>query len=251
MKIRLPQRRNQICLSLLVLMGCVLWPVNNFLCRFLIVASAVYLLAVFCLAWRKLYNAHARVANAIAAFLVATILAFCAYLSSNGGIDDTTAYGLRTIYVNELRRYEGTRYIWGGENILGIDCSGLPRKALRNALLKGAFIYGEKRCLRLAFQNWWLDASAAALANGYQNYVTWLEKEGTVSDIRANALSPGDLAITKDGVHVMVFLGEDRWISADPIQGKVIIESSAANNPWFEEKVKFYTWTVLLPYNNL
>ena len=232
-------------------MGCVLWPVNNFLCRFLIVASAVYLLAVFCLAWRKLYNVHARVANVIAAFLVATILAFCAYLSSNGGIDDTTAYGLRTIYVNELRRYEGTRYIWGGENILGIDCSGLPRKALRNALLKGAFIYGEKRCLRLAFQNWWLDASAAALANGYQNYVTWLEKEGTVSDICANDLSPGDLAITKDGVHVMVFLGEDRWISADPIQGKVIIESSAANNPWFKEKVKFYSWTVLLPYNDL
>jgi cell wall-associated NlpC family hydrolase len=153
--------------------------------------------------------------------------------------------------VNELRRYEGTRYIWGGENILGIDCSGLPRKALRNALLKGAFIYGERRCLRLALQNWWLDASAAALANGYQNYVTWLEKEGTVSDICANALSPGDLAITEDGVHVMVFLGEDRWISADPIQGKVIIESSAANNPWFKEKVKFYTWTVLLPYNNL
>ena len=232
-------------------MGCVLWPVNNFLCRFLIVASAVYLLAVFCLAWRKLYNAHARIAIAIAAFFGVTFFACSAYLSSNGGIDDTTAYGLRTIYVNELRRYEGTRYIWGGENILGIDCSGLPRKALRNALLKGAFIYGEKRCLRLAFQNWWLDASAAALANGYPYYVTRLEKEGTVSDICATDLSPGDLAITEDGVHVMVFLGEDRWISADPIQGKVIIESSAANNPWFKEKVKFYTWTVLLPYNNL
>jgi len=227
-------------------MGCFLWPVNNFLCRFLIVASAVYLLAILCLAWRRLYKAHARIA--IAALFVATILAFYAYLSLNGGIDDTTAYGLRTFYVNELSRYEGTRYIWGGENRLGIDCSGLPRKALRNALLKGAFIYGERRCLKLAIQNWWLDASAAALANGYQNYVTWLQKEGTVSDIRENALSPGDLAITEDGVHVMVFLGEDRWISADPIRGKVIIESSNANNPWFREKVKFYTWTVLLPY---
>ena len=231
-------------------MGCVLWPVNNFLCRFLIGASAVYLLAALCLAWRRLYKAHARIAIAIAALFVATILAFCAYLSLNGGIDDTTAYGLRTIYVNELRRYEGTRYVWGGENRLGIDCSGLPRKALRNALLKGAFVYGERRCLKLALQNWWLDASAAALASGYQNYVTWLEKKGTVSDIGANELYPGDLAITEDGVHVMVFLGEDRWISADPIQGKVIIESSASNNPWFKEKVKFYSWTVLLPYND-
>ena len=89
-------------------MGCVLWPVNNFLCRFLIVASAVYLLAVFCLAWRKLYNAHARIAIAIAAFFGVKFFACSAYLSSSGGIDDTTAYGLRTIYVNELRRYEGT-----------------------------------------------------------------------------------------------------------------------------------------------
>ena len=232
-------------------MGCVIWPVNNFPCRFLIVASVIYLLAALCLAWRRLYKAHVRIAIAIAALLVVTILAFGAYLSLNGGIDDNTAYGLRTIYVNELRRYEGTRYIWGGENRLGIDCSGLPRKALRNALLKGALVYGERRCLRLALQNWWLDASAAALASGYQNYVTGLGKEGTVSDICTDAFSPGDLAITEDGVHVMVFLGEDQWISADPIQGKVIIESSAANNPWFREKVKFYTWTVLLPYNNL
>ena len=177
-------------------MGCVLWPVNNSLCRYLIVASAVYLLAALCLAWKRLYKAHVRIATVIAALFVATILAFCAYLSINGGIDDTTAYGMRTIYVNELRCYEGTRYVWGGENLLGIDCSGLPRKALRNALLKGALVYGERRCLRLALQNWWLDASASALASGYQNYVTWLEKKGTVSDIRENELSPGDLAIT-------------------------------------------------------
>ena len=34
------------------------------------------------------------------------------------------------------------------------------------------------------------------ISGGYQNYVTWLEKKGTVSDIRENELSPGDLAIT-------------------------------------------------------
>ncbi|MBI3986575.1 MAG: C40 family peptidase [Lentisphaerae bacterium] len=27
-----------------------------------------------------------------------------------------------------LRRYEGTLYVWGGENRRGIDCSGLVRK---------------------------------------------------------------------------------------------------------------------------
>src|SRR5882672_11079140 len=40
---------------------------------------------------------------------------------------------LRQDYVRALRRFEGTRYIWGGENRLGIDCSGLMRTALINS----------------------------------------------------------------------------------------------------------------------
>ena len=39
-------------------------------------------------------------------------------------------------YVTELLRYEGAKYIWGGENWLGIDCSGLVRSALITANYK-------------------------------------------------------------------------------------------------------------------
>ncbi|MEI6178888.1 MAG: hypothetical protein WCS43_18490, partial [Verrucomicrobiota bacterium] len=39
-------------------------------------------------------------------------------------------------YVERLQAYDGTRYVWGGESAVGIDCSGLPRKSLRDALLE-------------------------------------------------------------------------------------------------------------------
>jgi hypothetical protein len=42
---------------------------------------------------------------------------------------------LRQDYVRRMAEFEGTKYHWGGESSRGIDCSGLPRRALRDALL--------------------------------------------------------------------------------------------------------------------
>ncbi len=241
---KLQNRNIRIALPLLTLTGGVLWPVNHILCRLMIVISAVCLAASICFSLKR----HRGIAAGFAAF----ILVICGYMSLGQQLaDESTVLELRQIYVHELRRYEGTRYVWGGENLLGMDCSGLPRKALRNALLKSAFLNGNGRYLRHAVKNWWMDASASALANGYRHYLTPLEREGTVAEAPEDTLSPGDLAITDDGVHVMVFLEKDTWISADPNQGKVVVEKpSISHNPWFDSKVKFYAWSVLLPYND-
>ena len=40
---------------------------------------------------------------------------------------------LRQTYVQCLKEYEGSLYFWGGENRIGIDCSGLVRRGLINA----------------------------------------------------------------------------------------------------------------------
>ena len=45
---------------------------------------------------------------------------------------------LRDAYVQRMKNLIGTKYVWGGESSRGIDCSGLPRKALRDALLSYA-----------------------------------------------------------------------------------------------------------------
>ena len=244
----LQNRKIRFALTLLTLAGGIFWPVNSFISRLLIVVSAGCLVASLCLILRRFLNRH----KGIAAGITTVILVICGCLFFGRRLaDESTVLELRQLYVNELRCYEGTRYVWGGENWLGMDCSGLPRKALRNALLKSAFLNGNGKYLRYAVKNWWLDASATALANGYRHYLTPLEREGTVTNAPEDLLSSGDMAITVDGRHVMVFLEKDTWISADPSQGKVVIEKpSISHNPWFDVKVKFYSWSVLLPYND-
>ena len=153
---------------------------------------------------------------------------------------------LQDSYVAELRSYDGTRYLWGGENRFGIDCSGLPRKAIRNALLKTGLKEMNRDFLFLALKNWWFDTSAKALAQGYRDYCFPLNLAGTVASAPEKALKLGDLAITDDGVHVMVYLAPDEWISADPGQGKVVIEHpSELKNPWFVRPVHFFRFTLL------
>ena len=241
----------QICLPLLTLTVGILWPVNNVLCRFLIIVSALFWGVSLGVAWYEMFKKHKKTAVCTAICFAAAIFSLWAYMfSGKRRSDENAALELRRRYVDELKFFEGTRYVWGGENLLGIDCSGLPRKALRNALLKAAVLNGNGRYLRLALENWWADASASALANGYKHYLTPLEIKGTVADAPEKKLSSGDLAITEDGVHVLVFLERDTWISADPSQGKVVIEHpSVSHNPWFNAKVRFFVWSVLLPHD--
>jgi hypothetical protein vspiD_24475 len=115
----------------------------------------------------------------------------------------------------------------------------------RNALWTTGLKEMNHNFLLLVLKNWWFDASAKVLAEGYRDYVRPLNLAGTVATAPEKALKPGDLAITDDGVHVMVYLAPDEWISADPGQGKVVIEHpSESKNPWFVRPVHFYRWSI-------
>lgn len=151
----------------------------------------------------------------------------------------TTSRTVSEIYLQNLKSYEGSRYIWGGENFLGIDCSGLPRKSLIFALFtKGQYLKG--------MELWWYDCSAKAMSEGYRNYTS---KVGNINSLRKadyTLLKPGDLAVTASGIHVIVYLGNERWIQADPEQGSVVIENPATTpSSWFDTEVNIFRWQAI------
>ncbi len=156
------------------------------------------------------------------------------------------AESLRPKYLAALARFEGTRYLWGGEGRLGIDCSGLPRRALRSALIEEGLRTFNPALFRQAFNHWWHDASARALAGGYRGYTVPLNIEGVIQKLDPAPLLPGDLAITCDGIHVLIYLGEHRWIQADPGAQKVVTQDSRTDrNAWFQAPVQLYRWRLL------
>lgn len=148
---------------------------------------------------------------------------------------------LRCRYIAALAAYEGTPYIWGGEGVLGIDCSGLPRSARMRALLGYAATHGHGGALAEAAWLWWHDASARAMLEGYQGRMATDPVVFRINRGR-DGISPGDCAITRNGVHVMVYLDRDRVIQADPGRGVVAIDRLPAASHWYEEEVRLVRW---------
>lgn len=170
-------------------------------------------------------------------------IAVIPFFLPGGRID---AEELRQDYVQRLAAFEGTTYHWGGESSRGIDCSGLPRRALRDALLAYGTKHLNGRAFRGYVEQWWFDASAKALGEGYRNYTIPMESSGTIREMDYEGLVPGDLAVTKSGVHILAYAGDGRWIQADPGIGSVItLDGRNADNVWFATPVTTHRWKFL------
>lgn len=150
---------------------------------------------------------------------------------------------LKEAYLVNMQGMEGKLYHWGGESLRGIDCSGLPRLAMREALLEQ---WWNGRAWRKWAELWWWDASAKAMSEGYRGLTTTTGVSGILKELDESELEAGDLAVTRGGVHVMIFLGDGLWIQADPKPMKVVI-SGAKNgeNSWFDLPVSLHRWTLI------
>ncbi|MBP7866476.1 MAG: C40 family peptidase [Acidobacteria bacterium] len=148
-------------------------------------------------------------------------------------------------YVRFLRSFEGTPYVWGGENGLGVDCSGLVRIGLARACGRLGFSSFNPRLLRAAFQLWWDDCTARELGTGAGGRTVPLYMAPSLNALTLGDLRPGDLAVTTDGIHVLAYLGNRRWIAADPDRGEVVVESIPSKNSWFSRPVRVVRWRLL------
>ena len=153
---------------------------------------------------------------------------------------------LRRDYVERLGGFEGSTYSWGGESSVGIDCSGLMRRAYRDALLS----YGIRRvngvALRAWAEQWWFDASARALRDGYRGYTVPTKIEGKIREMDYGNLLLGDLAVTHGGAHILAYVGDDKWIQADPgISAVATLDGRTDKNVWFGIQVTIHRWCLL------
>lgn len=215
--------------SLFLFIACWFYPVNSFLAR-------AILIAVFTLFWFSPYIAGVRNKKLMIGHIIFTVTLFSL---PSLLIDKKSVGHLQSLYVKNLKSFEGTAYYWGGENLIGIDCSGLPRKSMMNA----CFFTGH---FSKAMELWWYDSSARALKESYRSYTSKVATFGSLRDVDYSLLTAGDMAVTVSGVHVIVYLGEGKWVHADPDQARVVVEGpKLTKSTWFDVKVEVVRWNHL------
>lgn len=142
---------------------------------------------------------------------------------------------LREAYVRHLGSFTGTRFVWGGETSYGIDCSGLARTALWQAMLERGIREANPRLLGPSlWKFWWQDVSASALSRGVYGYTEVIGHAPKLAGYDTSGLRAGDVAVVSE-THVLIYYGNGKWIEASPDDRKVVINAAPADSKrgWF------------------
>ena len=218
-----------------VTLALMVYPVSNTALRLAMIACFILLVSgLVAFNWRHRWLKIALVS--VTVFL----LAFLLWPGRKAHIPS-----LQHQYLESLRRYEGVRYVWGGENRFGIDCSGLVRRGLVNGLLNESFRTVNPALIRQGLFIWWNDCSARAMGEEHRHLTTSVIESDSINRIDPTQIEPGDFAVTADGIHVVAYLGGNEWIEADPDAKRVLRLTTPSTNSWFDTPVRVMRWTLL------
>lgn len=147
-----------------------------------------------------------------------------------------------------------------GESYSGMDCSGLVRRALVDVMIRRGLITFNPDQFREGIFLWWNGCSAQELSNGYHGRTIAIGTASSINELDYSLIRPGDLAVTSDGRHVLAYLGEGEWISADPTYepypSLVVMKVSKRKVPvkknfWFSVPIILVRWKVFDPLNGI
>jgi cell wall-associated NlpC family hydrolase len=91
--------------------------------------------------------------------------------------------------------------------------------------------------LRRALHLWLRDQGASNFENNAPIEGKRIVTLPSIKGRTPKTILPGDLAIVGDGIHVLLYLGENRWIQADP-SSSTVHEDDTSNGQisWFNGK---------------
>ncbi len=153
---------------------------------------------------------------------------------------------LRQEYAEGMRRYDGVTYYWGGENWRGIDCSGLIRRGLIDSLFWRGMRTFDAGMVRRSLSLWWNDTTAKTLGEAPAGLTTHVLETESLNALDHSKILPGDMAVTRNGIHILAYLGDKKWIEADPAVGSVITVGVPSKDvSWFNIPMKVVRWDLL------
>lgn len=154
--------------------------------------------------------------------------------------------GLRTAYAEAMQSYLGCPYMWGGEGRFGIDCSGLVRRGMEDALVQQGLLHLNPFLVRQGLSLWWHDTTAREIGRGYVGRTHIVTNCRSLNELDHSLLRPGDMAVTTSGVHVMGYIGNKTWIAADPDAEKVVTFTiPEKDNAYFLSPMNIVRWRIL------